>query len=78
MVITTFNGTGVGFGTLVWVSRFLHIRNLDSLSHAKFSFSGFGVGCGFGIGWGFGGLCLTFESFLTFLYLLQFNFSTQF
>ncbi|KAG5044977.1 hypothetical protein JHK82_014356 [Glycine max] len=58
MVITTFNGTGVGFGTLVWVSRFLHIRNLDSLSHSKFSFSGFGVGCGFGIGWGFGGMPL--------------------
>ncbi|TKY74999.1 hypothetical protein E2542_SST03764 [Spatholobus suberectus] len=58
MVITNFSGAGVGFGVLIWVLRFLHIRNLKSLSHANVCFSGFGVGCGFGVGWGFGGMPL--------------------
>jgi len=62
MVITNFNGAGIGFGMLISSSPFLNFIHSFTFSnlyliHAVFCFcfAGFGVGCGFGVGWGFGG-----------------------
>lgn len=77
MVLSDFNGVGVGFGicpfaivfsTSLFVSIFV-IFLISLLSISK-NFLGFGVGCGFGVGWGFGGsFSLSFSGF--FFFFLQ-------
>lgn len=60
MVLTYFDGAGIGFGMPINKSQncLAYGYSFYKVEFLVIPFSGFGVGCGFGVGWGFGGLLL--------------------